>query len=160
MKIRAAVKTDHPAIWAILAPVFRAGDTYAIDPAISEADALAYWCGASHQTFVAESGDAVLGTYYLRPNQGGGGAHVCNCGYVTAAAAQGKGVARAMMEHSFGAAREAGFTAMQYNLVVETNARAIETWTRAGFDTVGRLPGAFVHPAQGAVDALVMFKQL
>lgn len=158
--IRPVRDTDHPAIWNILRPVFRAGDTYSIDSDISEADALAYWCGLTHKTFVAEEGGTVLGTYYLRRNQGGGGAHVCNCGYVTAPDAQGKGVARAMMEHSFDAARAAGFAAMQYNFVVETNARAVATWQRAGFDIVGRLPGAFRHPEQGLVDALVMFKQL
>ncbi|MEL6801850.1 MAG: GNAT family N-acetyltransferase, partial [Pseudomonadota bacterium] len=98
--------------------------------------------------------------YYVRPNQGGGGDHVCNCGYVTAAAAQGKGVARAMLAHSLGEARRLGYLAMQYNFVVETNTRAIEIWTRAGFETVGRLPGAFRHPEFGFVDALVMYKDL
>lgn len=158
--MRGATSADHAAIWDILRPVFRAGDTYSIDADISEEDALAYWCGPTHQTFVAEEAGEVLGTYYLRRNQGGGGAHVCNCGYMTAAAAQGRGVARAMMEHSFEAARRAGFRAMQYNFVVETNTRAVATWERAGFEIVGRLPGAFVHPAQGDVDALVMYKRL
>lgn len=158
--MRRATSGDHAAIWDILRPVFRAGDTYSIDADISEVDALAYWCGPMHKTFVAEDAGEVLGTYYLRRNQGGGGAHVCNCGYMTAAAAQGRGVARAMMEHSFEAARSAGFRAMQYNFVVETNTRAVATWERAGFEIVGRLPGAFVHPAQGDVDALVMYKRL
>ena len=49
---------------------------------------------------------------------------------------------------------------MQYNCVVATNTRAIDTWERAGFATVGRLPGAFRHPTKGYVDALVMFKDL
>ncbi len=158
--IRPAAPADHTAIWTILGPVFRAGDTYSIDPDITQADALAYWCGPTHQTFVAEAEGMVLGTYYLRRNQGGGGGHVCNCGYMTAPAAQGRGIARAMMEHSFEAARAAGFTAMQYNFVVETNTRAVATWQRAGFEIVGRLPEAFVHPSQGAVDALVMYKRL
>lgn len=160
MLIRHAALADHDAIWSILGPVFRAGDTYSIDPDTSRADALGYWCGPTHQTFVAEDAGRVLGTYYLRRNQGGGGAHVCNCGYVTAPEAQGRGMARAMMEHSFDAARAAGFTAMQYNFVVETNTRAIATWQRAGFETVGRLPGAFIHPTQGPVDALVLYKRL
>jgi len=29
-----------------------------------------------------------------------------------------------------------------------------------GFETVGRLPGAFEHPTKGYVDALVMFRTL
>ncbi|MEO0701970.1 MAG: GNAT family N-acetyltransferase [Pseudomonadota bacterium] len=148
---------DEDAVWAILEPVFRAGDTYTIDPGVTREAALGYWLGPSHRVFVAGEG---LGTYYVRPNQGGGGDHVCNCGYVTAAAAQGKGVARAMLAHSLIEARRLGFRAMQYNFVVETNTRAIEIWTRAGFETVGRLPGAFRHPEFGFVDALILYKDL
>jgi len=158
--ITPAAPDAHPAIWAILEPIFRAGDTYSIDPDISEADALAYWCGASHHTFVARAGTDVLGTYYLRRNQGGGGAHVCNCGFATGPAARGKGVARAMLTHSEDTARSLGFLAMQFNFVVETNTRALDIWSRAGFDSVGRLPHAFKHPTDGFVDALVLYKTL
>ena len=159
-QIRRATAADHDPIWEILRPVFRAGDTYAIDPNISRDAALDYWTGASHGAYVAEIDGDVLGTYYLRRNQAGGGAHVCNCGYVTAQDAQGRGVARAMLEHSIKEARAAGFQAMQYNFVVETNARAIATWQRAGFEIVGRLPKAFAHPDLGVVDALVMYRRL
>ena len=158
--ISKAKPEDQADIWRILKPVFRAGDTYSIDPDISREDALAYWCAPAHQTFVALRDSDVLGTYYLRPNQGGGGRHVCNCGYMTAPEARGKGVARAMLTHSLDAARQAGFRAMQYNFVVETNTRAIDIWTRAGFEVVGRLPGAFHHPSAGDVDALVLYRHL
>jgi hypothetical protein len=59
-----------------------------------------------------------------------------------------------------GEARRQGFRAMQFNFVVATNDRAIDTWQRAGFRDVGRLPGAFRHPAHGFVDALVMWRDL
>ncbi|MBS0123373.1 GNAT family N-acetyltransferase [Thetidibacter halocola] len=144
----------------MLEPVFRAGDTYAIDPDISSDAALAYWFGPERRVFVAEEDGQVLGTYYIVRNQKGGGSHVCNCGYVTSAAAQGRGVARAMLAHSLEIAPGLGFAAMQYNFVVSTNRRAIETWQRAGFEIVGRLPGAFRHPEQGFVDALVMYRWL
>ncbi|MEM9757148.1 MAG: N-acetyltransferase [Pseudomonadota bacterium] len=160
MTIRPARDADRRSIWAILEPAFRAGDTYAIDPAIDETAALAYWCGPGKSVFVAEDAGAVLGTYYLVANQGGGGAHVCNCGFVTAPKAQGRGVARAMLDHALLAARAAGFRAMQFNFVVESNTRAVEVWVRAGFQEVGRLPGAFHHPSLGYVDALVMWTDL
>ncbi len=119
-----------------------------------------YWTGPDRETFVAEVEGRLLGTYYLRANQQGGGAHVANCGYVTARDATGRGVARRMCEHSVQHARERGFKAMQFNLVVSTNERAIRLWERLGFETVGRLPGAFLHPRFGYVDALVMFRTL
>lgn len=158
--IRRAGPADARVLAGLLLPVFRAGDTYAIDPGISAEEAAAYWLSPEKTTFVAERGGAILGTYYLRANQGGGGAHVCNCGYITAPEARGRGIARAMLTHSLEEARARGYRAMQYNFVVSTNTRAIDTWTRAGFQTVGRLPGAFAHPTLGYVDALVMFRSL
>ena len=156
--IRPATVDDAAAIWAILKPVFRAGETYAIEAGISRAQALAYW--TAHRAFVAETRADVVGTYYLRPNQPGGGAHVCNAGFATAPAAEGKGVARAMLTHSLAAARDAGYTAMQFNFVLACNTRAIDTWERAGFSVIGRQPKAFVHPRLGHVDALIMHKSL
>ena len=154
----AATPVDHPAIWRILKPVFRAGDTYTIDPAIGRGDALAYWMQA--RCYVAEAEGEVLGTYYLKTNQQGGGSHVCNCGYATSPAARGRGVASAMLAHSLTEARAAGYRAMQFNFVVTTNEGAIRLWRRAGFAEVGRLPGVFLHPQKGYVDALVLHKSL
>lgn len=158
--IRRADAGDRAAIWAILEPVIRAGETYTLDRDMGEAEALAYWFGADKTVFVAEEDGVVLGTYYLRANHDGGGAHVANCGYMTGAAAAGRGVARAMALHSFDEARARGFRAMQFNFVVASNERAVGLWQSLRFAMVGRLPGAFDHPALGFVDALVMFRAL
>ena len=160
MLIRPARSEDAAAIWSIIGPTIRAGETYTLDPEMSEADALAYWLGADKETFVAEEGGSILGTYYMRPNQAGGGAHVCNCGYITSAAATGRGIARLMCKHSLDHARARGYRAMQFNFVVSTNERAIRLWESLGFEIVGRLPLAFRHPTRGYVDALVMFQSL
>ena len=160
LTIRPCTPADVGPLTDLLLPVFRTGDTYAVDPAIARAAAVAFWTGSGKSVFVAVDRGRVLGTYYIRPNQGGGGAHVCNCGYITAAQARGRGVARAMLAHSLREARSAGYRAMQFNFVVATNTRAIDLWERAGFHTVGRLPGAFDHPALGPVDALIMWKDL
>lgn len=160
LAIRPARAVDHAAIARIILPTIRAGETYALDRDLSEADALAYWTGADRETFVAEVDGAVLGTYYLRANQAGGGAHVANCGFMTDAAATGRGVARAMGAHALDRARARGFAAMQFNFVVTTNIRAVRLWESLGFAIVGRLPGAFAHPSLGFVDALVMFRTL
>jgi len=158
--IRLASKDDAPAIWAIIGPTIRAGETYALSQDMNEADAIAHWMGSDRETFVAEDGGRVVGTYYLRPNRAGGGLHVANCGYITHADARGKGVARAMCAHSLERARARGFRAMQFNFVVSTNDVAVHLWQALGFTVVGRLPGAFEHPVHGLVDALVMFRSL
>jgi ribosomal protein S18 acetylase RimI-like enzyme len=160
MIIRPAAVEDEDAIWAILEPILREGETYTLPRDWSGGEALAYWCAAGHAVFVAEDGAAILGTYYLRPNQKGGGAHVANCGYATHPRAQRRGVASAMCVHSLEHAKRQGFTAMQFNFVVATNERAVALWKRHGFDVVGRLPGAFRHPRLGLVDALVMYRAL
>jgi len=160
MDIRPARPTDRDAIAGIILPTIRAGTTYAVDADMGEADALAYWLDPGKETFVAEVDGVVLGTYYMRPNQAGGGRHVCNCGYMTLASASGRGIARAMCLHSLAHARSRGYRAMQFNFVVATNERAVRLWQSLGFQVVGRLPGAFQHPAQGFVDALVMYQSL
>lgn len=158
MQIRRATMNDAAAIAAIVMPVIRAGETYTLDREMREADALAYWLSPEKETFVAEADGAILGTYYIKANQAGGGAHVCNCGYMTASAAAGRGVARAMCAHSLAHAKALGYRAMQFNFVVSTNARAVALWEGMGFGVVGRLPLAFDHPREGFVDALVMMR--
>jgi ribosomal protein S18 acetylase RimI-like enzyme len=160
MLIRPAVCADFPPIWTILEPVIRAGETYALPRDMSEREAIAYWTGPEKETFVAEEGGRLLGTYYLRANQPGGGAHVANCGYMTAADASGRGVARWMCAHSLETARARGFRAMQFNFVVCSNEAAIHLWQSMGFETIGRLPDVFLHPRLGYIDALVMYLAL
>jgi ribosomal protein S18 acetylase RimI-like enzyme len=160
LPIRPAELSDDDAIWAILEPAFRAGETYPIPRDISRADALAYWRSSGHTVFVAEEEGRILGTYYLRANNRGGGAHVANCGYVVAPKSTGRGVARAMCEHSLAQARERGFAAMQFNFVIASNERAVRLWQACGFEVVGRLPAVFKHSRLGLVDALVMVRRL
>ena len=164
MQIRPAGPADTDAIWAILEPVIRAGETYTLPRDMTREDALSYWFSKGNEVFVAEeerTNEApLLGTYYLRENQKGGGSHVANCGYVTLPSAAGRGVARTMCEHSLHHARERGFRAMQFNFVIGTNHRAVRLWQSLGFEIVGRLPGAFLHPDSGYTDAYVMYRSL
>src|SRR5947199_9304327 len=124
MHIRPAQPTDAAAIWGIIGPVIRAGDTYAFDRDMSEAEALAYWMGEDRETFVAEdeAGEGI-GTYYLKPNQSGGGRHIANCGYMTSAAAAGRGIGRAMCAHTLVAARDRGVQGSQLKLGVRRTLR-------------------------------------
>jgi ribosomal protein S18 acetylase RimI-like enzyme len=158
--IRAATSADREAIWSILEPTIRLGETYPLPRNLGCDDALAFWCAPGHETFVADIDGRTVGTYFLRENQAGGGSHVANCGYVTGPHAEGRGVGRAMLEHSLARAKARGFRAMQFNFVVSSNERAVRTWQAYGFQIVGRLPQAFAHPRLGFVDALVMFKVL
>jgi ribosomal protein S18 acetylase RimI-like enzyme len=159
--IRSYAAADWPAVWSLLAATFARGDTYAFAPDAPEAEIHRAWVEAPRATFVAvDAGDALVGTYFLKANQPGLGRHVANCGYVVAPQAAGRGIATAMCEHSQTVARELGFRAMQFNLVVSTNVRAVRLWQRLGFAIAGTLPGAFAHAEAGYVDAYVMYKSL
>ena len=160
MNIRAAATVDRDAIWKIFHEVVAAADTYAIDPKISREEALAYWFGAGTRTYVAESEGRIVGTYILRPNQSGGGSHVANAGFMVVPEARGRGMGRAMGEHSLNEARRLGFRAMQFNFVVSTNQSAVRLWQELNFEIVGTLPGAFRHPEKGYVDVYVMYRSL
>lgn len=160
MKIREVADKDFDAIWPIFEEIVSAGETYAYDQSTSKEEARRLWLNLPEKTFVVEEDGQILGTYYLKQNQAGPGNHVCNCGYMVSSQAQGRGLATAMCEHSQKIALELGFKAMQFNFVASTNEGAVRLWNKLGFDTVGRLPKAFHHPAKGYVDALVMYKWL
>lgn len=161
MIIRSYVDQDWSLVWTIIEPVFRTGETYAFSPSITEEEAHHVWIEKPEVTFVAVSEDnAIVGTYYLKPNQPTLGAHVCNCGYIVSQNFRGQGIASVMCEHSQSEAVKRGYRAMQYNLVVSTNKDAVYLWKKLGFDIVGNLPKAFRHSRLGFVDAFVMYKQL
>lgn len=160
LTIRPATVNDWPAIWAMFQQVTAAGDAFAYDTDTPEAVARKLWVEPPASAFVGESAGEIVGTYYVRPNQPGRGAHVANAGYMVAAGAQGRGVASILCAHSLDTARQLGFRAMQFNFVVSTNAAAVHVWKKHGFQVIGRVPAAFRHDTLGLVDALIFHREL
>ena len=147
-------------IWPILESTIRDGDVYALPRDMTLDAARAYWFAPGNHVFVATEGGAVVGSYYVRANAQGGGAHVANAGFVTAPTARGRGVARAMGEHALAHAKALGFQAMQFNFVVAANASAVHLWRSLGFAVVGTLPRAFALPSGQFSDVFVMYRAL
>jgi GNAT superfamily N-acetyltransferase len=136
------------------------GRTYAYPNPLSAAEAHALWMG-QHRVVVAEDGDgAVLGTATMGPNRPGRGSHVATGSFMVAPPARGRGVGRALGEHLVRWATEAGYLAIQFNAVVETNTAAVALWRSLGFEVVGTVPGAFDHPEHGYVRLHVMYRPL
>lgn len=160
LTLRPATEQDFEHIWPIFHAVVTTGETYTYPRDTNKEQAYALWMKAPRQTFVALSEGVVVGSYFIKSNQSGGGDHVCNCGYMVAPEARGRGIAALMCEHSQTIAKEFGYRAMQFNFVVSSNESAVHLWSKLGFATVGRLPQSFRHPTLGYVDALVMFKSL
>jgi len=158
--IRKARESDFDAIWYIFHQVAQQATTYTYNPETTREEAHSIWMSGDVTTYVACLEDEVVGTYILKPNQPCLGSHVANAGYMVKADGQGKGVGRAMCEHSLEEARRAGFLAMQFNMVVSTNESAVALWQKLGFSIVGTIPKAFKHREFGLVDAYVMHRFL
>jgi len=160
LRIQVATEADRDAVWRIMEPIIRAGETFALPRDMDRDAALAHWFQHDRTVFVAEEGGQVAGTCYLRANRPGPGAHVGNAGFMVASEAAGRGLGETLCAHALASAKAAGFRSMQFNFVVASNERAVRLWQRMGFAIAGRLPGAFDHPSLGLVDALVMFRDL
>ncbi len=158
IKIRKAKETDFEDIWEIFHEVVKKGDTFTFDPKAGKEDCKAVWMPPSVHTYIAESGNKVLGTYILRKNQPGLGSHVANAAYMVHPAACRQGIGRAMGNHSIKQAKKLGFSAIQFNFVVSTNIIAIQLWLKLGFKIVGTVPKAFRHQKYGLVDIYLMHR--
>jgi ribosomal protein S18 acetylase RimI-like enzyme len=158
--IREYRTSDWPSLWPILHKAIAAGDTFAWDPQSTELEVREAWIDEPEATFVACMGERIVGCYFIKANQPGLGAHVCNGGYCVDPEVRGRGIAATMCEHSQQQAKGRGFRAMQFNFVIASNEPAVHLWQKLGFAIVGRLPGAYRHSQLGYVDALVMFKTL
>ena len=160
MQIRKASSDDFDTIWPIFHTIVAAGTTYPYAPETSREQARHIWMQAPRATYLLEENGQTLGTYYIKPNQPGLGSHICNCGYMVAPEARGRGLGTRLCLHSLNTAAELGFSAMQFNLVVSTNTVAVRLWKKLGFSHVGTVPKAFNHTEHGLVDAYIMYRQL
>ncbi|MEO1654035.1 MAG: GNAT family N-acetyltransferase [Bacteroidota bacterium] len=158
--IRLAQAADQDAIWQIIQAIIAKGDTYVFAPDSSREKMLNFWAGANTHCYVAESDNKIVGTFMIKPNFPDQGSHVANAGYMTAPEHFGKGIGRRMAEFSLEEARRLGFQAMQFNIVVKTNERALRLWQKLGFVIMGEIPEAFQHPEKGLVPIYVMWKKL
>ena len=162
MHLRTATDDDWTAIFPIYAAVMAQGRTYAFPAGQDLAQARPWWMEPPPgRTVVALDDDgAVLGSAKMGPNRPGRGAHVATASFLVDPAGQGAGVGRALGEHVIGWCSEQGYRAIQFNAVVETNARAVSLWRSLGFAVIGTVPEAFDHPEHGYVGLHVMHRAL
>jgi GNAT superfamily N-acetyltransferase len=112
------------------------------------------------QTVVAASDGIITGSAKMGPNRPGRGSHVATASFLVNPARQGEGTGRALGQYVLDWCRSAGFEAIQFNAVVETNAAAVHLWTSLGFTIIGTVPAAFDHPDHGKVGLHVMHRYL
>ncbi|MFJ3279520.1 GNAT family N-acetyltransferase [Streptomyces halstedii] len=162
MLIREATKDDWPAVWPFFHDIVRAGETFTYPLDLGEEEARGWWCVTEpNRTVVAvDEAGTVLGTAKMNRNHMGNGSHIASASYMVDPRHSGQGVGRALCEYTVGWARAAGYRAMQFNAVVETNTRAVALYRSLGFEVLGTLPEGFKHPTKGYVGLHIMHKAL
>jgi ribosomal protein S18 acetylase RimI-like enzyme len=160
IEIRQAADSDKDQVWEIIRQVISTGETYAFDPNSSKEQMLTYWYGEDKHTYVAIVDQLVAGTFFIKDNQPGLGSHIANAAYMTSPSASGQGVGKAMGQFSLGEAKRLGYKAMQFNIVVKSNERAVRLWQKLGFEIIGEIPEAFNHRQYGLTNAYIMYQKL
>lgn len=159
--IKKATADDFDAIWEIFKQVIKTGDTYVFNPKTPKEDLHKNWFAPYMDTFVlVDENQAVLGTYIIKPNQIDLGNHIANCSYMVHPKNHGKGIGKLLCEHSLDFAKESGYLAIQFNIVVSTNRAAVALWEKLGFNIIGTTPKGFKHQILGLVDTYIMYKEL
>jgi GNAT superfamily N-acetyltransferase len=160
MPIRPAEDQDRDAIALIVGAVAAAGETYALPRDLSPAEAIATWFDPAATVLVAVEDGEVVGTAKFLPVRPAGGAHVATASFMVSPDAAGRGIGRALGEEVLRQAADAGYSAMQFNAVVETNTAAVALWESLGFRVMTTIPAAFEHPTAGRVGLHVMHREL
>lgn len=159
MEIRAATAGDFDAMWVIFSAAIATEDALPFADTFEASTFRSHWFG-SQPAYVALLEGRVAGMYKMGANFPDLGAHMASATYVVDPTVQGRGIGRALVEHSLDRARAEGFLAMQFNYVVSTNAPAVALYRKLGFAVVGTLPEAFRHRTLGLVDVFVMHRFL
>jgi L-amino acid N-acyltransferase YncA len=159
--IREATDADWPQIFPFYAAIVADGKTYAFPEAQTLEQARPWWMEqAPSRTVVACDGDTIVGSAKMGPNRPGRGSHVATASFMVDPAHQGRGVGRELGQYVLDWARAAGFRAIQFNAVVETNAAAVHLWRSLGLEILATAPESFNHPTQGLVGLHLMFRRL
>jgi L-amino acid N-acyltransferase YncA len=161
VEIREARHKDWSQIWPFFRDIVADGETYAYPDDLTAEQAEALWnLGHRATAVVAVDGEQVLGAATIGPNRPGRGSHVATASFMVSPAARGRGVGRYLGEYAIRWATDAGYHAMQFNAVVDTNVTAVRLWETLGFETVGIVPEAFDSRTHGLVGLRVMFRRL
>ncbi len=160
IEIRKAIEADEDVIWLILQQVISKGDSFVFAPNTPKEKMMAYWMEPDKNTYVAILDDTIVGSFFIKANQPGLGSHIANAGYMTSPLASGKGIGKAMGQFSLEEAKRLGYQAMQFNIVVKSNERAVRLWQSLGFKIIGEIPEAFNHQSLGMTNAYIMYQRL
>ena len=142
MTVRPYTPEDLDAMLRIWNEVIEEGSAFAEEEPYDPESGAAYFASQSYAGVAEEDGE-ILGVYILHPNFAGRLGHICNASYAVASAARGQHIGELLVLDCMRKAKELGFRILQFNAVVESNARARRLYERLGFRQVGTIPRGF-----------------
>lgn len=110
--------------------------------------------------YVCSINGRVIGGFYLRANYSGRCNHIANAAYMVIDTYRGHGIGTLMLKASLHFAKNLGFNAMQFNMVLSQNINAVKFYEKFGFEVVGTIPNAISKPDNSYQDGFVMYRKL
>lgn len=114
----------------------------------------------SHVYVCYSSSQELLGGFYIRANFPGRSGHIANAAYMIKGQYRGQGIGTLLINASLELAKNLGFQAMQFNMVLSQNVRAIRLYQKLGFNIIGTIPQAVRNPDGSYQDGYVMHRKL
>lgn len=113
------------------------------------------------QVYVCRSlEEEIIGGFYLKANYSGRSSHIANAAYMIRNSYRGKGIGSLLIKASLQLAKDLGFHAMQFNMVLSQNKLAVKLYERLGFSVIGTLPQAIRNPDGSYQDGYLMHRKL
>ena len=114
----------------------------------------------SHIYVCDSPSQGVIGGFYIRPNYSGRSKHIANAAYMLKESFRNKGIGSLLVKASLHLAKELGFHAMQYNMVLSQNLIAVRLYQKIGFEIVGTIPKAVGNPDGSYQDGYILHRSL
>ena len=117
--------------------------------------------GPNSQVYVVcSSKGEILGCFYIKPNYSGRSAHIANAAYMIGSAHRGQGIGTLLVKASLEVAKDLGFQAMQFNMVLSQNLVALKLYQKLGFNIIGTIPRAIRNPDGSYQQGHVLHREL
>lgn len=160
MRIEAYTDADLPAMLKIWNEIVEAGQYFPQESPETQSSGKDFFASQSFCGVSKNVDGEITGLYILHPNNIGRCGHICNASYGVASGNRGKGIGRALVEHSLAKAKELGFRIMQFNAVTSDNTAANTLYPELGFIRLGTIPQGFHRPNGSWQDINLYYRKL
>ncbi len=156
-KLEAYQPDDEEELFAIFKEVVDSGCQFPYEDS-SKKEFYAQFFSPSSQVYVCRSPQGrVIGGFYLKSNYSGRSKHIANTAYMIKSTHRKRGIGTLLIKASLHLAKNLGFLAMQFNMVLSKNTEAIKLYEKLGFKIVGTIPNAIRNADESFQDGCTMY---